>query len=237
MRRLTLIAPLLAAGLLAGCHETEVYSGLSEREANQMLAAIQSGGLDAQKSSRDGKTWTIEAPKAEFTRVIALLEEQNYPREKFDNLGGLFRKEGFVSSPVEEHARLVYGLSQELSDTLSRIDGVVGARVHIALPQNDPLADAAKPSSVSVFIKYDPQVDLSGQLGSIRALVANSIEGLPPDRITVVLSPERLRPAQPVPWRVKDSAPLLGLAGLAGAALGWGLWRLARRPRRAVILT
>ncbi len=228
MLRARVLAICLLAAPLAACSEDEVYSGLSEREANDMLATIQSGGLHGSKASRDGKSWTISAPKAEFPRVIALLEERNFPREKFENLGGVFKKEGFVSSPVEEHARLIYGLSQELSDTISRIDGVVSARVHIALPEADPLSDVQKPSSASVFIKYDPEVDLASQVGSIKALVANSIEGLPLERISVVLTPAR-KLTFAAQQTTLPAPPLLALLGLSGALGGGAIWWLFGR--------
>ena len=54
--------------------------------------------------------------------------------------------------------------------------------------QSDPLAEDKPPSSASVFIKHRPDYDISSQTGSIKALVVNSIEGLPYDKVTVTLS-------------------------------------------------
>ena len=46
----------------------------------------------------------------------------------------------------------MHALAQDLSATISRIDGVVVARVHIVLPDNNPFAEKVKPSSAAVFI-------------------------------------------------------------------------------------
>jgi type III secretory pathway lipoprotein EscJ len=47
-RRLTLPA-LLAVCLLAACGKTELYSGLSERDANEMLALLMRSGIATDK--------------------------------------------------------------------------------------------------------------------------------------------------------------------------------------------
>ena len=243
LTRTAAIATLAAAGLLlSGCERAELYTGLTEREANEMLAVVQSAGFSAAKATPDnGKTWTLTARKSEFAEEVALLEARGYPRERYESLGDVFKKQGFVSSPTEERARMMFGLSQELSRTISEIDGVVDARVHVAMPENDPLGDEAKPASAAVFIKYDPSVELTSQVGSIKALVVNSIEGLPYDKVTVVLSPAR--PAQSAPHPAP--LPALGLPGLvsvalAGGAAGFELWRRNRRkavaPDRALVL-
>jgi type III secretion protein J len=226
-----LLALAAAAVLLAGCQRAELYTGLNEREANEMVAVVEGAGFTASKSTPDnGKTWTLDAPKGEFPQEVALLQARGYPRDRYESLGDVFKKQGFVSSPTEERARMMFGLSQELSHTISEIDGVVDARVHLAMPQDDPLADTQKPASASVFIKYDPSVDLTSQIGSIKALVVNSIEGLPYDKVTVVLS--AAHPIQPAPRQASLAnlglPALLGCAVIGGAA-GFGLWRRNRR--------
>jgi len=50
---------------------------------------------------------------------------------------------------------MIYALSEELSRTVSEIDGVISARVHVVLPENDPLRRDLVPSSASVFIRHD----------------------------------------------------------------------------------
>lgn len=199
-----------------------------------MVAVMESAGLDAAKTTKDGKTWTLATPQGQFPQAVALLQARGYPRERFESLGEVFKKQGFVSSPIEERARLMYGLSQELSNTLSNIDGVVSARVHLAVPETDPMSDTVKPSSASVFIKHDPQVDLSGQVASIKALVVNSIEGLPYDRVTVVMVS-----ARPLPPAVRKTSmadvglPVAVILGLLGIGTGVEAWRRNRRGRPA----
>ncbi|MBW8911263.1 MAG: type III secretion inner membrane ring lipoprotein SctJ, partial [Sphingomonas sp.] len=143
------LRPALTIGLallLVACGRAELYGKLTESQANEMIAVLQSAGITASKENDGDKGWTLSTGQGDFARAVAVLHAQGLPHEEFATLGTVFKKEGFVSSPTEERARLIYGLSQELSHTISEIDGVLEARVHLALPQDQPLADAPKPS-------------------------------------------------------------------------------------------
>ena len=110
----------------------------------------------------------------------------------------------------------LHGVSQELSQTLSTIDGVAAARMHIVIPQNDPLAEAVKPSSASVFIKHRADVALQPMLASIRSLVLRSVEGLSHDTVYVSLFPAE----PPLAARGEPPyAPLLGINVPRGIAV------------------
>lgn len=234
-RRLTLALPGLLLCLLAGCSSQELYGQLSERQANEMVAVLRSAGIGAEKQSRDGR-FSVLTAQGDFADAVRILNAQGYPRETFDTMGKVFKREGFVSSPLEERARLVHAMSQEISNTIANIDGVVTARVHLVMPERNPLADKARPSAAAVFIKHRPDKDLSSQTTLIKALVVNSLEGLSYDNVTVALFPAEGMPAEErksdsVPPQMQPAslvAPLVvggaaGMLSLGGGALLW--WR------------
>jgi len=237
-RRLTLALPCLLLCLLAGCSDQELYGQLSERQANEMVAVLRSAGIDAEKQSRDGR-FSVLTAQGDFSDAVRILNAQGYPRETFDTMGKVFKREGFVSSPLEERARLVHAMSQEISNTIANIDGVVTARVHLVVPERNPLADKARPSAAAVFIKHRPDKDLSSQTTLIKALVVNSLEGLSYDNVTVALFPAEGMPAEerkedtatPQVHQASLTAPLLagaaaGLLSLSGGVMLW--WRRRR---------
>lgn len=241
-------ASLALAFLLAACSKQELYSQLSERQANEMVSALRSADIDAEKQSQEGR-FSVLTASGDFPRAVQVLNAQGLPRETFDTMGKVFKREGFVSSPLEEHARLLHAMSQEISNTLANIDGVVTARVHLVVPARNPLADKPQPAAASVFIKHRPDRELSEQVAQIKALVVNSVEGLAYDNVTVALFPAEAmpgdatrsaRPAQPASAATAGpleapllSASLAGAAALAGGGLLW--WRRRRDSGAAAV--
>lgn len=178
---------LLALGLHA-C-SVDLYSGLSEREANQIVAALARQGIPAERKPANDGMVTVTIPKGRFAEAMAVLDENGLPKQTFETLGDVFTNKGLISSPVEERARMIYGLSQGLSSTISDIDGVLSARVHLVLPDNDPLRQAAVPSSASVFIRHQESMTMTDLIPQIKMLVANGVSGLSYDNVSVVLVP------------------------------------------------
>lgn len=176
---------LVAVLFLAACQE-DLHTGLDEGEANEIVAVLQDSGISASKRSAGKEGFAVTVERAQFAQAVDLLRRNGLPRPRFDTIGAVFKKEGLISSPVEERARFIYALSQELAQTVQLIDGVLSARIHVVLPENEPLRKDLKPSSASVFIRHRPEIGIDALVPQIKMLVANSIEGLSYDRVSVI---------------------------------------------------
>jgi len=187
MRSARLLMVAGAACVLAGCARAPLYSALTERQANDVQAALLSAHIDADKAAVP-KTdlWSVSVAHDEIPQAMAVLNAAGLPRQQLHTLGDVFPKEGFVSSPLEERARYVFALSQEVQHTLMALDGVVDARVHIALPDRNLLDDKPQSASASVVIIERPGASLESRETDIKAIVTDGIEGLRDiNRVTV----------------------------------------------------
>jgi len=174
--------------VLQAC-SVELYSNLNQQQANEIVATLMRRGIPAQREAgKDGKM-TVSVQKGRFAEAMAILDESGLPKQEFQTLGEVFKRDGLVSSPVEERATMIYGLSQELSQTISDIDGVLSARVHLVLPENDPLRQQLVPSSASVFIRHRASVPMNELIPQVKMLVSKGIAGLTYDNVSVTLIP------------------------------------------------
>ncbi|MEE9335093.1 MAG: type III secretion inner membrane ring lipoprotein SctJ [Granulosicoccaceae bacterium] len=173
--------------VLFGCKETALHHGVSEQEANEMVALMQRAGIPASKSLGKEDTFTVSTSAETFADAVQLLTANGLPKQQFETLGSVFDEQSFVTSRVAQHARYIHALSEEIAHTLSSIDGVILARVHLSVPEKDPLADAAPKSSASVMVKHRDDVDISQYIGQIKALVVNGLQNLKYDDVTVFL--------------------------------------------------
>jgi len=140
----------------------------------------------SKEAARGDNTASILVDQSSFAQAMSILEARGLPSQNYQSFCEVFQKDGIVSSPVEERARYLCALSQELNRTVAEIDGILSARIHVVLPESDILGRDMKPSSASVSIRHLPNIPVEALTPSIKMLVANSIEGLIYDNVTVV---------------------------------------------------
>ena len=230
--------------LLCGCQVT-LYSGISEKDANEMLSLLRSSGVPTAKVSAGQGLWNQKVDESALSRSLELLSSAGLPRTRYQSMGDVFRKDSMVSTPTEEQARLLYALSQELAGTIAQIDGVLAARVHIVLPEVDSFGNKVSPSSASVFIRHRNDTDLAPHVASIKRMVGNSVRNLQYDAVSVFLFPSAVAGAEAAPAQVSvfgftvaaESAGLvrgllLGVLAMFCLLIGGGAWWMYDRKKR-----
>ena len=178
----------VAAFAATGCDkQSTLHSGLEERQANLVMAALLNAGIQCQKTPGEEGSWNVLCSESKFAEAVNLLERQGLPQRAHQGIGEVFKKTGMISSPSDERIRFMDALAQDLSKTISMIDGVIDARVHVVLPENDPFARNTLPSSAAVAIRARWDSDISDLVPSVKGLVKNAIEGLAYEKIQVTI--------------------------------------------------
>lgn len=141
-----------------------------------------------------------------------------------------------ISSPSEEGARMAFAISQELSDTFSRIDGVISARVHVVLGKVDEAINLRTPPSVGVFIRHIPDSSVVTMIPKIRELSAHAVPGLNASNVSVMLTPVRetvtVPPPAPTMWQKEHILFALLGALLLGILLGASIIRMTLKKQK-----
>jgi type III secretion protein J len=218
---------------LAGCRTQVLYSGLGQREANEMLAILEAAGFSGSTSAEArGGTLSLSVASGHAGGAARVLARAGLPRDKRSTLTDILPKESYLASPSDDRARLAYGISQELTSTLMHISGVSQARVHVALAEKNALGQVTSPPSASVLIRHNPEILRGDFQDSVRSIISNSVTGLTYDRVAVTMLPEDVIPLLARTGDQPDTV-LAGLGGLSGwgtaisAALAIGLAALA----------
>lgn len=159
-----------------------LYGGLSDTEAAKVVAALD----DAKISYKTGSNGSILIPQDKVYTMRMQLAAKGIPQG--DGVGfEIFDKPNFGISDFVQHANYVRAVEGELARTISQLDEVESARVMIVLPENRLLLDKDTYPTASVFVHVRGTSQLQPEaINSIRFLVANSVEGLKPNHVSVV---------------------------------------------------
>ena len=164
--------------LTVACKE-QLYTGLTEKEANQMQALLLSNDVNVSKEMDKSGNVTISVEKEDFVRAITILNNNGFPKKKFEVI---FPPSQLVASPSQENAKINYLKEQDIERLLSKIPGVIDCSVSLNVNNNE-----SQPSSAAVLVISSPEVNLAPSVIQIKNLVKNSVDDLKLENISVVI--------------------------------------------------
>ena len=161
-----------------------LYGKLSDSEAAKVIAALDDAKVPY-KIGSGGSSVLVPSEKVHLMRMQ--LAGKGIPRSG-DGVGfEIFDKPNFGISDFVQRANYIRALQGELARTIAQIDEIESARVMVVMPENRLLIDKEKHPTASVFVRLRSNGQLAPQaINSIRFLVANSVEGLKPNFVSVV---------------------------------------------------
>jgi type III secretion protein J len=226
--RLTLLL-VLALGV-SGCKEV-LYSGLTENEANEMVAILAASGVETSRSRDKKGIYELSVAGEDVAAAVVILGERGYPKQQFESLGEVFSADGIIGTPFEQNARFIHAMNEELSQTISSIAGIRDARVLITAPSKGRYDKTAPPASASVTIQHEDWFDPAQSSSKIKQIVAYSVANLDYDNVAVLAFPVGApgisdppvaegKPADNVSGAATSGTTRPGMISLAGST-GW----------------
>lgn len=201
--------------LLSGC-KVDLYSNLSEADANQMLALLASNQIDGAKKTDKSGSLVLQVEKSDFVKAVEVLRQSGYPRRAYRSVDELFPSGQLVSSPAQEQAKILFLREQSLERMLSNIEGVISANVVIGGDVGDDGDKTGTTPSASVLVKYTPEVNLRSLSGQLKNLIHNALPGVSQEHISLIVQAVDYRFAASVN-NDTDALPASSHAPLAAA--------------------
>jgi flagellar M-ring protein FliF len=166
-----------------GQNYTVLYGQLSERESGQVMDALTAAGIEF-KLNPSG---AVSVPESKVQEARIRLASQGLPQSDAMGIEMIQKDSAFGSSTMMESARYQSVLETELARTITKVQGVQGARVHLALPKPSVFLRDARKATASVMLQLYPGRRLDpGQVAAIVHLVASSVPELSANDVTLV---------------------------------------------------
>ena len=174
---------LMAYLILQKPARTTLYSSLPEAEKMRVVEALKNAGVDVILDPTSGE---VLVPTSDYHNSRIMLAAQGLPASVPEGYSGLNDMPMGTSRSVESmHIKQAQEL--ELARSISEIDTVLAARVHLALPEKSVFVRSNPDPTASVFLQLANGRSLGRtQVEAIIHLVSSSVPGLNKENVTVI---------------------------------------------------
>jgi len=167
---------------------TTLFTDMTLQDSTAVARELDQRGIKYEIRNDGG---TVMVPKDNVLRLRMDLASKGLPQgggvgyEIFD------KSDSMSTTSFVQNVNQLRALEGELSRTIRSLDRVQNARVHLALPEKQLFQRDKKEARASIVLKVRGDLE-AGQVRAIRHLVATAVEGLKPDRVSVVDEAGRL---------------------------------------------
>ena len=163
-----------------------LYGNLSLKEVDNIQTQLETRSIPY-KIGNMGNSILVPSEQVHSARIY--LAGKGLPSNS-DKVGlEIFDRPSFGLSNMQQRVNHTRAIQGELAKTIARMDGVEAADVMVVMPENTLFVDDQSQSSASVFLKTSGPSKLGEeQVKAIQHFVANAVEGLGAEDVTVTNS-------------------------------------------------
>ena len=161
-----------------------LYGGLSAKEMSQVTQALDAAAIEYELGTGNGSVLVAADRIHEARMKLAAIDLAVGGEVGFEILE---KDQGFGSSSFLQKARYNRAIEGELAQSISKLNIVESARVHIAIPKQSVFARLNSKPTVSVLLNLYAGRRLDEmQVAGIVNMVASSVPELEAERVTVI---------------------------------------------------
>ncbi len=161
-----------------------LFSGMQPKESSEVVAILQQSNIDYKL---DPTTGALLVPASEVQALRMKLAAEGLPHSSTRGMEMLDGDQGFGTSQFVERARYQRAMEEELSRSISQLNNVESARVHLATPKQSVFVRDRKAPTASVIINLYAGRNIDpGQVTAITHMVASSVPNMSNADVTVV---------------------------------------------------
>ena len=159
-----------------------LYNGLESKDAAAVADQLRDEKIEFEVTS-DG---TIKVPQQYVNSLRLTFAEKGIPHS--GELGyEIFDKPQLGLTDQLQKLNQRRAIEGELARTMTSIEGVEGARVHLVIPEQRLFKEDKKPATASVVLTLKQGFSLSKkQVAALAALTSYAVEGLEPEHVTIL---------------------------------------------------
>ncbi len=162
---------------------TPLYGNMSGSDASAVVEELKTQGVQYQLSN--GGT-TVLVPQSQVDDLRISLMAKGIPANAENSSWQLLDSQGMTSTDFQQNVAYERALESELAKTIGAIQGVKTAVVNLAIPKRDVFSEESDDPTAAVLVDLTAGTDLNKtQIRSITNLVAGSVPGLKPEKVTV----------------------------------------------------
>ena len=159
-----------------------LYTGLSLEDSSAILSQLQTQNIPYELRG-DGDT--ILVPRDQITTLRMSLASSGLPQRGQVGYEIFDQQSTLGATSFVQNINNVRALEGELARTITSLNRIKSARVHLVLPERELFRRDRKDPSASIVLSVRGELS-NGEIRAIQHLVASAIEGLIPNRVSIV---------------------------------------------------
>jgi flagellar M-ring protein FliF len=174
---------LFLSARLASPPMSLLYSGLDMNDSGRIVAKLEQMNIPYRLEADGG---SILVPNDQALRLRVTMAEEGLPSGGSIGYEIFDKSDALGTTSFVQNINHLRALEGELARTIRSIDRVQSARVHLVLPQREVFSRESRDASAAIVVKTRGGRLDEGQVQAIQNLVAASVPGLKPSRVSIV---------------------------------------------------